>query len=286
MIQEHAGKLSIKRACGLMRVRRQGYYEWDRRRSWNRSGEEEAFKVKVVNIFFESGRIYGARKILAILARQGIFSSRKRIRRIMLEEGLVPLTYRRHVVTTDSHYSLNIYPDLLKQNFHIFAANKVWVSDITYVRTGEGWLYLCSVIDLFSRRPVGWAVSSHIDRHLAIAAFTKAIKNRAPGSGLIFHSDRGCQYASGDFRRAALAVGSFQSMSRAGCPYDNACAETFFKSIKMECLDNQCFNTRAEAEAEIARYMLFYTHKRIHQTLDYLSPAEYERCHPAQLAVS
>jgi len=204
----------------------------------------------------------------------------------MREEGLVPLTYRRHVVTTDSRCSLNIYPDLLKQNFHVFAANKVWVSDITYVRTDERWLYLCSVIDLFARRPVGWAVSNHIDRHLAIAAFNKAIKNRSPKAGLIFHSDRGCQYASGDFRRAALAVGSLQSMSRPGCPYDNACAETFFKSIKMECLDNQHFSARSQAEAEIVRYMLFYTHKRIHETLGYLSPAEYERCYPAQLAVS
>ena len=286
MIQENAGKLSITRACNLMSVRRQGYYEWDHRRTWNHSDEDEAFKTKVVNIFYESGRIYGARKILAMLRRQGIFSSRKRVRRNMRENGLMPLTYRRHVVTTDSRRSLNIYPDLLKQNFHSQAANKLWVSDITYVRTDEGWLYLCTVLDLFSRRPVGWAVSNRIDRHLVIAAFNKAIKNRAPGAGLIFHSDRGCQYASGDFRRAVLAAGGLQSMSRPGCPYDNACAEAFFKSIKIECLDNQHFSTRSQAEAEIARYMLFYTHKRIHATLNYLSPAEYERCHLAQLEVS
>ncbi len=190
--------------------------------------------------------------------------------------GLVPVTLRKRINTTDSKHDLGVFPNLVKQNFKIEQINRVWVSDFTYIPTDEGWLYLCSILDVASRRVVGWAVSSIIDRHLAIDALNKAVEYRNPEKGFIFHSDRGCQYASSDFRNAVAGYGGIQSMSAKGCPYDNACAESFFKSIKVECLNRHRFSSRAKAEEAVARYMLFYNRKRIHATLDYLCPADFE----------
>lgn len=194
----------------------------------------------------------------------------------MDEAGLVPVTRRRIVNTTASKHDLAVFPNLLKQNFTADSINRVWVSDFTYIPTGEGWLYLCSVLDICSRRVVGWAISNTIDRHLAISAFKTAVKNRRPETTFIFHTDRGCQYASSDFTNAVTSAGGFQSMSAKGNPYDNACAETFFKSFKVECISRQHFSTRALAGQAVARYMLFYNRKRIHASLDYVSPADFE----------
>lgn len=232
---------------------------------------------RIKDIFFESDRIYGARKIQRELRKKGIRTSRKHIRRLMDEAGLVPVTRRRIVNTTDSKHDLAIFPNLLHQNFTAEGINKIWVSDFTYIPTDEGWLYLCSVLDICSRRIVGWAVSKNIDRHLAIAALNSAVENRKPEPEFIFHTDRGCQYASSDFRNAVAAAGGIQSMSAKGNPYDNACAESFFKSLKVECISRHHFDTREQAEKAVARYMLFYNRKRIHASLNYVSPADFER---------
>jgi transposase InsO family protein len=180
------------------------------------------------------------------------------------------------VVTTDAKHNLAVFPNLLQQKFEATEMNRVWVSDFTYIPTKEGWLYLCSILDICSRRIVGWAVSSVIDRHLAIAALEMAVRNRKPQKDFIFHSDRGCQYASSDFRNVVAGYGGIQSMSEKGSPYDNACAESFFKSLKVECISRQRFLTRAQAEETISRYMLFYNRLRVHATLGYVSPVEYE----------
>lgn len=202
---------------------------------------------------------------------------RKRVRRLMLESGLVPITLRRHVATTDSKHGLAVFPNLVNRDFRAVIVNRIWVSDFTYLRTDEGWLYLCSVLDICSRRVVGWAVSRTIDRNLAIAALENAVKNRRPGRGLIFHTDRGSQYASADFRRAVVGYGGLQSMSGPGSPYDNACAESFFRSLKVECVDAEHFATRRQATDEITEYMLFYNRRRIHASLNYRTPVEFER---------
>ena len=191
--------------------------------------------------------------------------------------GLVPVCWRKRVNTTVSDPKATPFSNLLKQDFKVAGTNLTWVSDFTYIPTDEGWLYLCTFIDLFSRRVVGWAVSKTIDRQLAIAAFKKAVANRHPGKNLVIHTDRGCQYSSWDFRREVAAIGGIQSMSRPGTPYDNACAETFFKTLKTECIDCIRFNTLKEAEDEIAAYILFYNRRRIHQSLGYLTPADFER---------
>lgn len=285
IIGEHAGKIGVSTACRLMDVRRQGFYEWLRRKDTPRAIQDRMLTVQIKNIFFESKRVYGARKIREVLRRRGIRVSRKRIRKLMRCAGLVPVTYRRHVNTTDSTGSQTIFPNLLNRSFQTEAVNRVWVSDFTYVRTDEGWQYLCSVLDLYSRRVVGWAVSGTIDRRLAIAALNNAVSNRNPGKGLIFHTDRGCQYASSDFRTAVAGVGATQSMSRPGNPYDNACAETFFKTLKMECLDTLHFDTRAQAKRAVDEYMLFYNRVRIHASLGYLSPVDFESV-PSRLSVA
>lgn len=281
MIDKHVGSLSISKACELVDVRRQGYYEWRERRDGKRERQDRALTVKIKNIFYESDRIYGARKIRALLSLMGWFVSRKRVRRLMLIEGLVPVTLRRRVNTTDSKHDMGVFPNLLKQDFRVALPNKTWVSDFTYIPTDEGWLYLCSIIDLFNRGVVGWAVSGTIDRRLAITALENAVRNRKPGQGLVFHTDRGCQYASGDFRNAVAAIGGIQSMSRSGTPYDNACAETFFKTIKVECLNRMHFETRKAAEDAVMIYILFYNRKRIHQSLEYLTPVAFEEAYSA-----
>jgi len=261
-----------------MNVRRQGYYEWAARERERpvRFRQDEVLTAKIKNIFYESKLRYGARKIRRLLRREGWTVSRKRVRRLMLESGLVPITFRRHVATTDSKHGLSVFPNLVNRNFSAVAVNRVWVSDFTYIRTDEGWLYLCGVHDICSRRVVGWAVSRFIDRNLAIAALENAVKNRRPGRGFIFHTDRGSQYASADFRSAVARYGGLQSMSGPGSPYDNACAESFFRSLKVECVDATRFATRRQATEEIAEYMLFYNRRRIHASLDYRTPVEFE----------
>lgn len=261
-----------------MNVRRQGYYEWVAREQERpvRFRQDEVLTAKIQNVFYESKRRYGARKILRLLRREGWIVGRKRVRRLMLASGLVPITFRRHVATTDSKHGLAVFPNLVNRDFRAATVNRIWVSDFTYIRTDEGWLYLCSVLDICSRRVVGWAVSRTIDRKLAIAALENAVKNRRPERGWIFHTDRGSQYASADFRKAVAKCGGLQSMSGPGSPYDNACAESFFRSLKVECADVTRFATRRQATDEITEYMLFYNRRRIHASLDYRTPAEFE----------
>ena len=268
--------MGIKKACELMNVRRQGYYEFLKRKDRPAEVMDRCLTTKIKNIFYESNRIYGARKILHKLRDQGMFTSRKRVRRLMLSAGLVPVSWRKSTRTTVSDPNAAAFEDLLRQDFRAASPNQIWVTDFTYFATDEGWLYLCSFMDLFSRRIVGWAVSDTLDRHLAIEAFRKAVSARKPGKNLIVHSDRGCQYTSWDFRREVAGCNALQSMSRPGSPYDNACAESFFKTVKVECTNRHHFSTRSHAKDVIAQYMLFYNRVRIHQSLGYLSPLSFE----------
>ncbi len=276
LVEKHGDKLSVSKACELLEARRQGFYEWQRRRVSQRSQRDRALIPKIANIFYESNRIYGARKICALLKREDLVAGRKRVRQLMRREGMIPVTFRKRLNTTDSKHDMGVFPNLLQQDFKVALPNNAWVSDFTYISTDEGWLYLCSVIDLFSRRVVGWAVSACIDRLLAIRAFQNAVGNRRPERGFIFHTDRGSQCASSDFRSAVVAAGGVQSMSRSSCPHDNACAESFFKALKVECLDRSRFETRNAAEIAISTYLLFYNRTRVHQSLDYLAPAHFE----------
>lgn len=276
VIDQHSGQLSIRKACALLGLRRQGYYDRHRREETLRHRMDGILKTKIQNLFFESHRIYGARKLQVLLRKEGFSVSRRRIRRLMAASGLVPVAYRQWKRTTDSGHSLPVFPNLLAGKFEASDANRIWVTDMTYVATEEGWLYLCTILDIFSRRVVGWAVSTRIDRHLAIQALESAVQLRNPAQGWILHSDRGSPFASDDFRTAVLAAHGIQSMSRCGNPYDNACAETFFHSLKGEFLNQRHFQTRLQAQDAIAHYMLFYNRLRIHASLGYRSPAQFE----------
>lgn len=271
--------MDVSTACKLLSARRQGFYEWQRRQDNYRAIQDQLLTTQIKNIFYESKQIYGARRIVALLGQRGIYTSRRRVRRLMTLAKLIPVTFKRRMNTTVVDPKLEPFPNLLMQDFKADAPNTKWVSDFTYVPTDEGWLYLCSIVDLFHRGVVGWAVSDRIDRNLAIAAFDKAVSYRHPKAGFIFHTDRGCQFASSDFRNAVANAGGIQSMSRPGTPYDNACAESFFKTLKTECLDRFHFRTRHEAEHQILQYMLFYNRIRIHQSLGYLSPVQFEALH-------
>jgi transposase InsO family protein len=213
----------------------------------------------------------------AELRAQGHVVSRKRVARLMQQEGLQARRKRRFRTTTDSKHKLPIAPNELARDFEVIAPNVAWVTDITYVWTREGWLYLAALLDLFSRRVVGWATSDNLSTTLALDALAMAVRARKPPQGVIHHSDRGCQYASEDYREALAAAGIRRSMSRKGDCWDNAVAESFFSSIKAELIHDADFHDRRSAAAAIDEYIhVFYNRQRRHSHNDYLSPVEFE----------
>jgi transposase InsO family protein len=214
------------------------------------------------------------------LRGQGVRVGRKRVARLMREQDLKARRKRRFRVTTDSQHDLPVAPNVVARKFEVPAPNTTWVTDITYVWTREGWLYLAAILDLFSRRVVGWSMSEEITRQLALDALKTALLRRQPPRGLIHHSDRGSQYASSDYRRLLKANGIVCSMSRRGNCWDNAVAESFFSTLKLELVYEHDWATRAEARAAIFEYVeIFYNGKRRHSSLGYLSPVDFERHH-------
>jgi transposase InsO family protein len=213
----------------------------------------------------------------AELRKRHIRCSVNRIARLMKQHGIVAVQHRKYRPTTDSKHDFPVAPNRLGRNFETEQRNRIWVADITYIPTDEGWLYLATELDLYSHRIVGWSLSSRISRQLVLDAIEMAVGLRRPGTGLIHHSDRGVQYACGDFQKLLKRHSMVPSMSRKGDPYDNAVAESFFRTLKVELVYRRRFRTRAEAKAAIVEYIeLFYNRRRRHSSLDYLSPAEYE----------
>jgi transposase InsO family protein len=216
------------------------------------------------------------------LLAQGTDISRKRVERLMREAGIRVRPQARFVVTTDSDHDLPVAPNLLQQDFSATAPDLRWVTDITYVPTGEGWLYVAAIVDLFSRRVVGWAMRDRMDRSLVLAALDMAVGQRHPSHGLIHHSDRGSQYASEDYRNALAAHGMVASMSRRACCYDNAAMESFWHTLKVELIHRHRYQTRDEATQAIFEFIeVFYNRLRQHSSIGYVSPVEFERQHSA-----
>jgi transposase InsO family protein len=231
----------------------------------------------IVEEFTQSDGTYGVPRVHRALHARLEPVSRKRVARRMRERGLrgcAPM--RRHVVTTDSRHEQPIAPNRLAQQPRPTRPNQVWVADITYIETEEGWLYLAGVKDLCSRRLVGWAMSENIDTPLVLAAWRQARDSRHPSAGLLFHSDRGVQYASAAFRADLVAAGAIQSMSRRGNCYDNAMMESGWGSLKNECVYRHRFQTRAQARCAIFNYLHFYNRRRRHSALGYISPVDFE----------
>jgi putative transposase len=241
---------------------------------------DEALLVHIGAVYAENRGAYGWPRIWRQLRRQGIRVGKLRVQRLMQQHGIQARGKRRfRVSTTDSRHDLPIAPNLLDRNFSVAAPNQAWVGDITYIATEEGWLFLAVVIDLFSRKVVGWSMRPDMHRDLVIDALSMAWLGRNPGkqTGLIFHSDRGSQYASEDFRKVLEHCSITPSMSRKGNCWDNACAETLFGSLKVERLHGRHFQTIRQAKDEIIAWLLWYNQTRMHSTLNYLSPTEYEQ---------
>ena len=263
--------------CRCLSVSRSGYYAWRRRAPSPRSQEDARLKVEIAASHAASRRTYGSPRIHRDLREEGHRVSRKRVARLMQELGLEGRRKRRFRTTTDSRHRFPVAPNLLMRDFDVEAPNTAWVTDITYLATLEGWLYLAVILDLYSRRVVGYAMSERIDRALVLEALRKALLQRPDVRDLIHHSDRGGQYASHDYREALDAAGITCSMSRRADCWDNAVIESFFGTLKQELLYELPLQTRAGTRAAVAEYIEdFYNVRRRHSSLDYLSPIEFE----------
>jgi len=276
-IQRAKKAYPVKILCQVLNVHRSYYYRWCRRNESRRDEENRRLEIVVREIHKISRGTYGNRRISKELKARGFDCGRSRTRTIMRLAGIRGRQKRRIKITTDSGHNFPIAPNLLKQNFKVDKPNTAWVSDITYIWTSAGWLYLAIVVDLYSRRVVGWATDKRMKKELVIKAFEMAVFKRIPEKGLIFHSDRGSQYCSIKFRKLIKAHGFLSSMSKKGDCYDNAVAESFFSTLKKECVYLTSYRTRKEASNDVIKYIeMFYNPKRRHSFLGYVSPMEYE----------
>lgn len=260
-----------------MKVSRSGYYEWINRPECNRDSEDKNLTGMIKQIFNKARGIYGTRRIVATLLQMGIHTSRRRVGCLMKQVGLVCKTKRKFKITTNSRHDKPVAPNLLKRQFKVDQPNRYWVGDITYIPTDQGWLYLATVIDLYSRQVVGWSMANHMKAELVNDALNMAITFRKPDKGLIWHSDRGSQYASDSHRQILQKYGIKQSMSRRGDCWDNAVAESFFHTLKTELVNHYKFKTISEAKNVIFEYIqVFYNRIRAHSAILYLAPAQFE----------
>ena len=271
---------SILALCLHLGVSPSGYYDWQKRRATPgpRAAANQTLTQTIKAIHDQSRQTYGSPRVLEELRKQGSRHGRNRIARLMKQAGLCgrqPGRYR--VPTTDSNHDEPIAPNRLAQVPKATAPNQLWVADITYIETQEGWLYLAAILDLYSRKIVGWAMSERIDTALVLKALGMALLHRQPPAHLLFHSDRGVQYASSDYRRALGQAGLVASMSRRGNCYDNATMESFWSTLKWELVYRRNFTTRTQARSQIFDYIeSFYNRQRSHSSLGFRSPVDFE----------
>jgi transposase InsO family protein len=276
-IQTEKAIYPVRALCRMLAVSCTGFYAWCRRGLSLRAQQDAALKVQIRAAHAASGKRYGSPRIHADLKAENQHVGRKRVARLMREEGLEGQRKRRFRVTTDSRHSHPVAANELNRNFTASAPNKIWVTDITYIWTREGWLYLAAILDLFSRRVVGWSLDSHIDRSLALDALAMALKTRHPEPGLLHHSDRGVQYASVEYQSQLRDHDILCSMSRKGDCWDNAVAESFFSTLKAELVHRMDYVSRSQARASVFEYIeAFYNGRRRHSALGYVSPVEHE----------
>jgi putative transposase len=277
LIDAQKARFPLSFMCRQLGVSRAGFYAWKRRPESERQKADRALAAEVAAVHQRSRGTYGSPRVHAELRARGHRVSRKRVARLMSQQELAARGRRRFVRTTDSRHAQPVAPNLLERDFSPGQPNSSWATDITYVWTRQGWLYLAVVLDLFSRLVVGWAMGEHIDRHLVLRALDMALKGRQPPRGLVHHSDRGSQYASDDYQQALASRGIQCSMSRKGNCWDNAVAESFFSSLKMELVHDADFATREQARAALFEYIeVFYNRQRRHSSLGYLSPVDFE----------
>jgi putative transposase len=277
VIEAEKAKVPIRRSCALLNVSESGFYAWQGREPSQRQRDDMVLLAHVRSQFFTSHETYGSPRMTVELNEAGVAAGRHRVARLMRENGLKAFQKRRFKRTTDSAHGGLIAPNMLDQDFEATAPNQKWGVDISYVWTAEGWLYLAIVLDFFSRRIIGWAVSDRLKKDLALTALERAIAIRRPPKDVIHHSDRGSQYCSDDYQKLLKAHGFIISMSGKGNCYDNAMVETVFRTIKAELVWRTIYKTRIQAQTQIGDYIdAFYNPRRRHSALGYKSPIEFE----------
>ena len=277
-VQGHRETFRVGKMCEILKVSRSGFYAWRRRQPCQREIENTLIAEEVREVHRRSRGIYGSPRIHAELRAEGRSWGRHRIARIMREEGLRARSARRFQWITTTRREMPAAPDRLERRFVATRPNRIWVGDITMIRTGEGWLHLAMLLDLYSRKIVGWATAASPRQELALEALHRAIEQRRPRSGLIHHTDRGGQYSAAEYQEILDEHGIQCSMSRPGNCLDNAVAESFFHTLKTEWIYHAHYKTRREARLAIFEYIEgFYNTERLHSSLDYRSPEEYER---------
>ncbi|QQK81814.1 IS3 family transposase [Salicibibacter cibi] len=278
-IEEHRHEFRVAKMCKVLGVSRGGYYEWRNRAQCSQKQRKASIVEAIKEIFVQSRKTYGSPRITMELYKQGLTVTQKTVSTYMREYGLRPKSAsKKGKKTTDSNHHQPIYPNLLKRDFHTEQPGETWVADITYIWTREGWLYLASVMDLFSRKVIGWNISHRLTKELATTALHRAMRLQPPQEGLIHHSDRGSQYASHDYQAILREHGMRTSMSRKGDCYDNACIESFHATIEKDLLAHETYDTREEAKMSVWEYIAcFYNEERTHSTIGYVSPNQFER---------
>ena len=280
-IEAHRAMWPLPAMCEALAVSKSGYFAWRDGRESPRRSRDRALTVQIEVIHRESRQTYGSPRVFQELKAKGIALGRKRVERLMKTAGIAVRPLRRFVTTTQSDHDQPIAPNILQQEFSATAANQRWVTDITYIPTDEGWLFLAAIMDLHSRRIVGWAMQPTMHRSLVLKALDMAVTDRRPSPGLIHHSDRGSQYASEDYRAAMTAQAMVASMSGRACCYDNAAMESFWHTLKNELIHRYRYQTRDEAQRAIFEYIeVFYNRVRRHSSIGYLSPEAFERQRP------
>jgi putative transposase len=268
----------LNRLSEALNVSVSGYYAWVKRPESERKKENKRLVAHIKTIHEQSRQTYGSPRVWVDLKKQGIVCSQNRIARLMKSHHIAAERKRKFVITTDSKHDLPVAENKLNQDFTASRPNEKWVTDITYVWTKEGWLYLAIVLDLFSRKVVGWSMNARMERGLVIAALAMALQARQPSKGLLHHSDRGSQYASNDYQKVLTDHGISCSMSRKGNCYDNAVMESFFATLKQELVYRRQYQSRRQAKQNIFEYIqVWYNRKRMHSSLQYLSPEQFER---------
>jgi len=276
-IQEHDRRYPIRLMCRALAVSPAGYYAWRGRPESRRATANRSLLATIRVLHQESRQTYGSPSIWQALVRRGQRVGEHRVARLMRQDGLRAKTVKKWRATTHSQHSLPVAANTLDRAFTVAGPNRVWAGDITYVWTLEGWLYLAVLLDLYSRRVVGWAMGQRLTVELVEQALTMAVVSRAPTTGLLHHSDRGSQYAASSYQRRLNEYGLIPSMSRKGNCWDNACVESFFGTLKRELVYHRRYATRDDARQDIFEYIeVFYNRQRRHSTLGYHSPAEYE----------
>jgi putative transposase len=276
-IDEEKATWPVDAMCNVLSVSRSGFYAWKTRPTSPRALEDAELVVDIKAAHKAGRGNYGSPRVFRALRKRGKHIGKKRVERLMPQEGIAGKKRKQFCVTTDSRHADPIAPNIVQRHFDAPVPNAIWVTDVTYVWTHEGWLYLAAILDLCSRRVVGWATSANNDTELALDALKQAKGSRMPLVGLVHHSDRGSVYASEAYRDALKTLGAVASMSRKGDCWDNAVAESFFATIKGEMIDDQEFETRAEASVAISDYIdAFYNVSRLHSTIGYVSPIEFE----------